>query len=302
MLLRNFETDLREHYLSLSRTMNKNLTTLMRIATLLLTIIIYVSGVSATTTDDTPYLRLMGLADSAIAKEDWRKAEMLLVEALRLEPANPSNVILVSNLGMMRFYQGRDSMAIATLNDAHEMAPRAVVVLSNRGSVLAALGQYDKAYADWEAILEIDSLHTGARYLHAMEAMRRGDVATAARDVDFMDRNADSDPRTDLARGTFYSAIGRYADAIPSLNHSIEAAPTSELYSTRALCYLMTGALNEASADIAQGMALDPADGELYLYRALLNRLRYRNDDAKADARRAVELGISPDRAAPLMK
>ena len=139
MLLRNFETDLREHYLSLSRTMNKNLTTLMRIATLLLTIIIYVSGVSATTTDDTPYLRLMGLADSAIAKEDWRKAEMLLVEALRLEPANPSNVILVSNLGMMRFYQGRDSMAIATLNDAHEMAPRAVVVLSNRGSVLAAL-------------------------------------------------------------------------------------------------------------------------------------------------------------------
>lgn len=266
------------------------------------TIIIYVSGMGANLSDETPYVKLMGQADSAIAKEDWRKAESLLIEALRLEPANPSNVILVSNLGMIRFYQGRDSMAIATLNDAHAMAPNAVVVLSNRASVLAALGQYDKAYADWEAILEIDSLHTGARYLHAMEAMRRGDLPTAENDVAFMDRNADKDPRTDLARGTLYSATGRYAEAIPSLNHSIESSPTSELYATRALCHLMTGGLNEASADIAEGLNLDPSDGELYLYRALLNKLRYRNDDAKADARRAVELGIAPERAAPLMK
>lgn len=265
-------------------------------------IILYVSGVEAATSDESPYVRLMGQADSAIAKEDWRKAENLLIEALRLEPANPSNVILVSNLGMIRFYQGRDSIAIATLNDAHAMAPKAVVVLANRASVLAALGQYDKAYADWEAILDIDSLHTGARYLHAMEALRRGNILVAETDVAFLSRNADKDPRTDLARGTLYSAIGRYAEAIPSLNHSIDVAPTSELYATRALCYLMTGALNEASADIAEGLNLDPADGELYLYRALLNKLRYRNDDSKSDARRAVELGIAPERAAPLMK
>lgn len=273
-----------------------------RLAIFMALIILYVSGVDAVTSDESPYIRLMGQADSAIAKEDWRKAENLLIEALRLEPANPSNVILVSNLGMIRFYQGRDSMAIATLNDAHAMAPRAVVVLANRASVLAALGQYDKAYADWEAILDIDSLHIGARYLHAMEALRRGNIPVAETDVAFLSRNADKDPRTDLARGTLYSAIGRYADAIPSLNHSIESSPTSELYATRALCYLMTGALNEASADIAEGLNLNPADGELYLYRALLNKLRYRNDDAKSDARRAVELGIAPERAAPLMK
>ncbi len=63
----------------------------------------------------------------------------------------------------------------------------------------------------------------------------------------------------------------------------------------------MTGNLNEASSDISEGMRLDPADGELYLYRALLNRMRYRPDDARADARRAVELGVAASRAQALL-
>ena len=248
------------------------------------------------------YISLMAQADSAIAAEEWGSAERNLLEALRLEPANPSNVILMSNLGMVRFYQGDDSLAVATLNDAHAMAPNAVVVLSNRASVFAALGEYDKAYDDWGRILEIDSLHTTSRYLHAMEALRRGAVGDADRDVEMLRRYAPDDHRTDLAVGTFYTATGRYSEAIPALNHAIEAAPSPELYTSRALCRIMNNELNEASEDIAAGLELDPSDAELYLYRGLLNKLRYRNDDARRDALRAVELGMDPNRAAPLLK
>lgn len=54
--------------------------------------------------------------------------------------------------------------------------------------------------------------------------------------------------------------------------------------------------LQEASDDIAKGLELDPDDGELYLLRAVLNKMRYRIDDARADAEKAQQLGIPRER------
>ncbi|MDE5982828.1 MAG: hypothetical protein K2G92_06920, partial [Duncaniella sp.] len=47
------------------------------------------------------YTDLVGDADKAIAAGKWDEAEQLLVKAMRLEPANPFNVLLMSNVGMM---------------------------------------------------------------------------------------------------------------------------------------------------------------------------------------------------------
>ena len=47
-------------------------------------------------------------------------------------------------------------------------------------------------------------------------------------------------------------------------------------------------------------MAKCPDDPELYYYRAMLNRDRFLLDDARADADRAVSLGLNPARAAAL--
>ena len=46
---------------------------------------------------------------------------------------------------------------------------------------------------------------------------------------------------------------------------------------------------------------MTPDDGELYLYRAALNKMRYRPDDAKADALKAIELGVDKKRAAQFL-
>ena len=67
------------------------------------------------------------------------------------------------------------------------------------------------------------------------------------------------------------------------------------------MCYLALDQLAEASDDIARGLELNPSDGELYYNRAVLNRLRYREEDAKADARKAVELGVAPARVAEFL-
>ena len=62
------------------------------------------------------------------------------------------------------------------------------------------------------------------------------------------------------------------------------------------MCYLMTEQLAEASEDLARGIELDPTDGELYFYRAILNKMRYRPEDAHADALKAVQFGVASDR------
>ncbi|MCM1441314.1 MAG: tetratricopeptide repeat protein [Roseburia sp.] len=246
---------------------------------------------------DNRYIELISAADSAQSAADWRRADSLLTAAVRLQPQNPLNVLLMSNLGMLRFYQGNDSLALMTLDAAHSMDPRATIVLVNRAKVRLNMGDSDGALADWNAVLEVDTANVATRYLRAMELLRRGDVAAAEADARRLERDVPTDPRTDLALGTLLSSTLRYSEAIPYLNRAIDVDPQSELFAARALCRIMNGDLNEASEDIAEGMRLDPIDGELYLYRALLNRLRYRPDDAKRDARRAVELGVAQRRA-----
>lgn len=243
------------------------------------------------------YFKKIDEADKACAEGLWHEAENALVEALRAEPANPSNVLLISNLGIIRFNMGQDSLAIATLNDAHSMAPASVTILSNRAKVLAANGYDEEAYLDYSRIIELDSLEISARLPRCLYALRRHDFRTAKSDMEFMEQNFPGKIETEIAGAAVRSGTGDFAGAIPYYSRILLERKDPEYYSGRAYCYLLTGSLQEASDDINSALAITPADGELYLYRAALNKMRYRPADAEADARKAVELGVDKTRA-----
>ena len=243
------------------------------------------------------YFKKIYESDKACAEGLWHEAENALVEALRAEPANPSNVLLISNLGIIRFNMGQDSLAIATLNDAHSMAPASVTILSNRAKVLAANGYDEEAYLDYSRIIELDSLEISARLPRCLYALRRHDFRTAKSDMEFMEQNFPGKIETEIAGAAVRSGTGDFAGAIPYYSRILLERKDPEYYSGRAYCYLLTGSLQEASDDINSALAITPADGELYLYRAALNKMRYRPADAEADARKAVELGVDKTRA-----
>lgn len=262
-------------------------------------LLIFFLSVTATFTivaQNSSYTDLVGDADKAIADGKWSEAERLLIEAMRLEPANPFNVLLMSNVGMMQFNQGKDSLALATLNDAHEIAPASVTILGNRARVLMATGHEKEAFDDFGRIIELDSAAVMPRFNHGIIALKMRDIATATRDFEYLDTHAPDEPETSIGMATLHSTLGNWAEAIPYFNRIIEKDPASHFYSGRALCRLMLDQLSEASDDIARGLELDPEDGELYLYRAALNKMRYRVDDARADAERARQLGIPAER------
>ncbi|MDE6651156.1 MAG: tetratricopeptide repeat protein, partial [Paramuribaculum sp.] len=252
--------------------------------------------------DETPYIKMMGAADSAIAKGDWEVAEKYLRSAMRMEPANPANLLLLSNLGMIQFYQGQDSLALNTLTDACNIAPRTVPVLANRATVYEALGRYDEALNDCNRILAIDTANVRARAMRISHYMRENKTTDAEADLDTLLRYSPDNQLALILAGNIYTTTGRYAEAISPLSKVIEKDPQAEYYAVRALCRIMTGNLNDASTDIAEGLRLNPSEGELYLYRAVLNKMRYRNDDAKSDAKRAIKLGVPQQRVQQFLK
>ncbi len=270
---------------------------------LVLTAILIASGAYAQEAEErhAPYLRLVERADSACAVAEWPLAESLFLKAMRLEPANPANVLLMSNLGMVRFYQGNDSMALATLDDALRMAPNSTVMIANRARVLTAMGRQSDALADWERVLAIDSTNVDALYFHVLVTIGSGDSIQSEVELRRLERIAPDDSRTDFARATFLTSQGQYAKAVGPLRRVVAANPRAEHYAALSIAHIMSGSLAEAADDIARGLQIDPAYGELYLYRALLNRLRYRPADARADAQRAISLGIPRRRAEPLL-
>lgn len=248
------------------------------------------------------YFDLMGEADRAIADNRLDDAEQTLIRAIEMERGNPSNVLLMSNLGMVRFMMGKDSLAVTTLDAAHSLAPRSTTVLRNRAQVLSAIGELDRARADYALLIDLDSTAVTPRFHRGFIALRQGDMAQAVADFSRLREMAPDTLETHLAWGVLDMTLGQFDDAAREYTAVLKKEAHAGYYAERAFCYLMTDRLGEAADDIASGLSLDPMDADLYLYRSLLNKARYRIDDSKADARKALDLGADPERVKELLR
>jgi len=252
--------------------------------------------------DERPYFLLIGQSEQALENQDYEAAGLRLVEAMGMEPDNPLNVALLSNLGIIYFYQDKDSLALEVLDKVIERSPRLVAGHENKARVLTALRRDREAYDEYAAIIAIDSLNTNARYYHGMMALYGGDRHTAETDFAVLERVIPKARITYTAMGTLYSMTGREREAIHYFRKLIEVEPAAEYYASLAGCYLAVDDLNSASETLGRAMERYPDDPELYYYRAWLNRDRYEYDAARADADRAIKLGARRERVESLFR
>lgn len=247
-------------------------------------------------TEEDPYFILMGEAEKAIANEDYEEAAARLIDAIGLKPGNPSNLILMSNLGMVYSCLDRDSLAIATLDEVNRQAPKMTAAMLNRARIKLKINDSDGAYEDFCKIIELDSMNTDARYFRGMMALYGGKKDIAEGDFKILEQKQPTRVKTYAALGTLYSMTGREREAVKYLSKLIEVDPNPEFYATLAGCYLVLEELSDASTVISEGLKLYGHDPELYYYRAWLNRDRFRLDEAHEDAKLAIIYGASPDR------
>ncbi len=247
-------------------------------------------------TDDHAYLTLVDSAQTATATGRYDDAAALLHRALSARPASPTNVLLLSNLGMVKHYAGRDSLAYTTLSSALAQAPGSATILMNRGKVLTALGRFDSAIADFSAALRRDTSRMEPRFYRAMLLIHTGEVLSADADADTLMWRSPRSRMALEAKSACLRAMSRFDEAIPLLNDLINHYPDAAAYGARAACRVMTDDLNGAAADIAEALTRDPSNPDFLLTRALLNKKRYRREDSLKDAEEAIRNGANPER------
>ena len=189
------------------------------------------SIISATTTDNTAYgnseyFELMGKADIAIADKNWDEAEQYLLQAISTDPDNPSNVLILSNLGIVQYNLGRDSLALHSLNKAHQIAPKSVTVLSNRAEILLAMGRDSIANIDYAHIAQLDSTNIDAGYMNAMLSLRLGDKEQSQHQCNRLQHIAPDSIQTNIANASLLSATEQWEKAIPCYTKDMEKEPS----------------------------------------------------------------------------
>ena len=240
--------------------------------------------------EEDPYFLLSEQADKAIADGRYDDAEARIMEAVSMRPNSPSNLLLLSNLGMVYAYTDRDSMALTTFDHILRQAPAMRTVVGHRARVLLKMGRLQDAYKGYGNLLELDSLSTEGRFYHGMIALMARDVATAERDFGILAATEPEGESTAMAMGTLLTEQSRYREALPYVRRMVKAEPDVPNYALLAHTLIALEEYSEAGSTIAEALERYPSARELYLERAALHRALYELDAAAADERTARRL------------
>lgn len=248
------------------------------------------------------YNDILGGIDACFKNADWEKAETLIKKALQLEPGNPSNYLLMSNLGTVHRNQGNLKAALVDYNDALTIAPKSTTILHNRASLLVEMDSTKSAFADYKRLVEINPKDIVAKNYIGIIAMEFGNMDLAKQSFnEVLETDKDN---LDAKRGmALYARLNAdYDTAVALYDQIIEKENRQSNYLNRAECYLALSRLSEAQTDLMEAQKLNPKSPDLYLLKARLAQMQYQYDDAANYAKQAVALGCDPQLAEPFQR
>lgn len=249
------------------------------------------------------YYQWVEKADSCIKAKDWTGAEHALLSALRTEPANGQNSLLMSNLGTVQRYAGKYDEALKSYSNGLLMTPNSVTLLRNRAALFSEIDSIDRAFQDYSQILMIDDTDEDALYQRGLIELAWGDTVASRADFERLLKINPASANGRIGFASLLKVMGYYPEAIEVYSQVIKFNPKKEiLYVGRAEAYLFAGQYAKADKDIEMAMQLAPDDPVVYVLRALGKLARYERESAKADLKRAVELGYDREAAELLLR
>ncbi len=112
----------------------------------------------------------------AVAQKDPQRAEALLDQARRLEPANPETY---TQMGSLLLDQRDPYGALQEFDQALRLQPKSADAHSNRGTALFLLGRLGEAEMEFSEALRVDACHRNARHNLALVYKTRGEERRA---------------------------------------------------------------------------------------------------------------------------
>jgi tetratricopeptide (TPR) repeat protein len=228
-----------------------------------------------------------------IETDSLSEAESLMEEAMKLEPANPSNAMLFANLGQVQRRLGETQKAVDSYSYAVNMMPRNVSVLLDRAALYLELGKYTPALYDYNRVLDLEPDNEEALSLRAYTYMSKRELELARTDYNRLLTLKPNDYDTMLGLITLNQQEMKYRDALDMVNQMMVSHPDDALLLTvRADIERETKHEDLALIDLDRAIELNPQLTDAYLLRGDIYLLQNKRQLARADFEKAISLGV----------
>ena len=226
-------------------------------------------------------------------------AAIALQQAMRLDPANENNALLLLNLGILQRQLGLTDDAYISFTASLGNNPDPVLVLHNRASLLCDLGRFDEAMEDYNAIIGKDPTDVEAYYRRGLLFLEKNDRQSAEADFRLCE---DTDPDnlfTKLSKALIFKLDDNWEEAEQIYTDIINtsATPNSSYYLNRAECYVNTDRFSRAAADLHAIEGEERENPYFYILRGRLRLDQFDKFAARADFEKAKQLGYDAELA-----
>lgn len=229
------------------------------------------------------------------AKDSLKRAEDTFRQALKLEPANPHNALIFSNIGSLQRQMGKYELAIESFTLALNIAPRMVTILLNRADTYMETGMANRAYVDYCEVLDLERTNREALLMRAYIYVMRRDYKAARIDYDRLLELEPDSYSGRLGLVMLEQKEAKYKEALEVIGKMIIEFPQDAvLYITRAGIRQEMENPELALFDLEEAIKLDPEAVEAYLMRGEIHLSQKKKALAKADFEKAISLGTPP--------
>ena len=239
------------------------------------------------------YLELADSADYFIAHDNWPRAEKAILEALRLEPANFSNSLLLANLGLVQSNMGQFDKALQSLSLGLNIAPSSAVLLNNRAHTYLMMDSVAKATLDLDRSLSIDSIQEWTLQTRAFIYLQDKNTKKAEDILQKMVVNFPNNPSVFSGLAVNAEYDGNYEEAKKLYQKALELNEKDDEARESLIALLIkNNDYTAARSQIKKGLELNAENPMYYLLRGYLHRLNFRLEEAQADKKIAVSKGL----------
>ncbi len=242
------------------------------------------------------YEKLIESSYEYLDKNDLPAAEESLKAAMRLEPGNPTNYALLTNLGTIQRRQGKKEDAIISYTAALSRHPDNTTILENRASLYAEMGETDKAIADYNLLLFQDPINQDALYSRGILYLHQKDFIRAEQDFDKMLEVNEKTVNGRIGHAILEKMRTNYDESERIYNYLINEMPNEwRLYEGRADLYFMMGKNGRAMSDINKVFVeTKEPTAAMYVLRGKIKLALYERESASKDFIKAKEMGYDP--------
>ena len=238
------------------------------------------------------YIEMADSADFYIKHERWDDAERAIVKGLRSDPANKSNYLLWSNLGYVRTQLDNYPGAIEAFEIGLAQAPKSTALYTQKARTELTFGHADKALADFDRALELDSTLQWPLQMRGTLRLRKGDVDGAERDFNTYERvYGERNAIVKTGRAQIAILRGEPEKAIACYEQANEIDPDELYVVSKFLTAYNFKMLPKWEEQLHEAIRKYPRCGALYLLRGALHRERYQYEEAQLDRKLALEYG-----------